>query len=390
MARLSSLMVLVATPSLLAAQRGPAPRVLGKAAAEYAEPFTQITAVRELADGRVLVLDAMEKSIQLIDSRLAAATKVGREGRGPAEYARPMQLVASSGDSTVVYDIGAFRFLWIDATGKPAGTIPLVMAGAAAFSIPAVVKGIDPQGRMVFQTTGMSMRDGAPVFADSTPVVRRDLKGQKLDTIAYVRTGAVTPKMSGSPTAGLKINTAMPAFPVSDDWGMLPDGRIAIVRGRDYHVEWITPAGQRKASPAIGYERVKVTEADKTRLREATRKSRELANKAIAEAMSSVPKSQTPPKMPTMTIDEPANWPAEKPAFGQAALIVAPNNRLWVRRHRAAADSLPLYDILDANGKVESRVTLPFKGRVVGFGRGCVYLARIDEDDLEYLQRVRL
>jgi hypothetical protein len=243
---------------------------------------------------------------------------------------------------------------------------------------------------MVFQTTGVTMKNGAPVFGDSTPIVRRDLNGGRLDTIAYVHTGAVSPKMSGSPSSGLKISGTMPAFPTVDDWGVLPDGRIVIVRGKDYHVDLATTATNVVSTPAIVFERLKVTEVDKEKLREATRKSRELANKAIADAMSSVPKSQAPVKMPTMTIEEPSAWPAEKPAFGQGAVTIAPNGRVWVRRHRAAEDSLPLYDVLDLKGRVESRVAFPFKGRVVGFGRGWMYVARIDEDDLEYLQRFKL
>ena len=35
--------------------------------AEFAEPFTRIESVRVLGDGRVLVLDGLELSVQLID-----------------------------------------------------------------------------------------------------------------------------------------------------------------------------------------------------------------------------------------------------------------------------------------------------------------------------------
>jgi hypothetical protein len=327
--------------------------------------------------------------IQLVDKKLASAIRVGRDGRGPGEYSRPMQMVAAPGDSSLVYDLGAFRFLWIDAAGTPGGSMPLVLSGAAALSIPTVVRAIDPQGRMVYQTSGMSLKNGAPVFADSTPIVRRALKEEKVDTIAYVHTGAISPKMSGTPQSGLKISSTMPAFPTVDDWGVLPDGRIVIVRGKDYHVDWAAYGSAIKSSPPIGYEPVKVTEADKVRLREATRKTRELANKAIADAMASAPRSRTSVKTPTMTIDEPTDWPTMKPAFGPGAVMVAPNNRVWVLRHRAAADSLPMYDVINTEGRVESRVALAAKGRVVGFGRGWVYIARIDEDDLEYLQRFK-
>jgi hypothetical protein len=59
-----------------------------------------------------------------------------------------------------------------------------------------------------------------------------------------------------------------------------------------------------------------------------------------------------------------------------------------VSRH-VASDAPPTYDVIDNSGKVVSRVVLPKRTRLVGFGNGTVYLARIDEDDLQYLQRYR-
>ena len=45
------------------------PLTLAKPEVEYAEPFTQISGIRELKDGRVLVSDARDKTLQLIDLR---------------------------------------------------------------------------------------------------------------------------------------------------------------------------------------------------------------------------------------------------------------------------------------------------------------------------------
>jgi len=39
-------------------------RTLSKADAEYPEPFTQVTGVRELKDGRVIVIDPRDKTVQ--------------------------------------------------------------------------------------------------------------------------------------------------------------------------------------------------------------------------------------------------------------------------------------------------------------------------------------
>ena len=68
---------------------------------------------------------------------------------------------------------------------------------------------------------------------------------------------------------------------------------------------------------------------------------------------------------------------------------LAPNGDLWVARLRAVSDEAPLYDVIDASGKVVSHVILPKKSRVVGFGKGTVYVIRIDDDDAQYLQRFK-
>ena len=134
------------------------------------------------------------------------------------------------------------------------------------------------------------------------------------------------------------------------------------------------------------YTRVRVTDADKTKMRETNRKVQQEVSKAAAGAASQVPGGARG-KMPSMKVDEPTEWPEYKPPFGQAALEVAPNGELWVARLRAAADEAPLYDVLDATGVLRYRVELPKNSRLAGLGARHIYVVRIDEDDLEYLQR---
>src|SRR5215218_1980398 len=112
---LSAASLLAALP---AAAQGPL-KTLTKPDAEYAEPFTQINGVRELRDGRVIVSDVREKTVQLVDLKAGAAQKIGREGSGPGEYAMPMRLLALPGDTSVVYDPLNRRFLLIGPDGKP-------------------------------------------------------------------------------------------------------------------------------------------------------------------------------------------------------------------------------------------------------------------------------
>ncbi|MHB1299170.1 MAG: hypothetical protein ACYC0B_11630, partial [Gemmatimonadaceae bacterium] len=83
-------------------------------------------------------------------------------------------------------------------------------------------------------------------------------------------------------------------------------------------------------------------------------------------------------------------WPANKPPFLDGAASIAADGRLWVLRSRAHDDPVPSYDVFDVMGKLVERVTLTPKARVVGFGRGVVYITRPDADDLLMLERHRL
>jgi hypothetical protein len=57
-------------------------RTLAKPDAEFSEPFTAIGNVRELSDGRVVVNDATEKTLQLLDFSSGKISAIGREGEG--------------------------------------------------------------------------------------------------------------------------------------------------------------------------------------------------------------------------------------------------------------------------------------------------------------------
>ncbi|MGH7711860.1 MAG: hypothetical protein ACREOG_11290, partial [Gemmatimonadaceae bacterium] len=93
---------------------------------------------------------------------------------------------------------------------------------------------------------------------------------------------------------------------------------------------------------------------------------------------------------PAAPPEERNDWPEFLPPFLANAAQVAPNGELWVLQAVASDDVLPTYDVFDASGKLTTRVQLPKRSRVVGFGSGTVYVTRSDEDDLQYLQRYRL
>ena len=82
---------------------------------------------------------------------------------------------------------------------------------------------------------------------------------------------------------------------------------------------------------------------------------------------------------------EPAEWPEYLPPYSGSA-VFAPDGLLWIPRLTVARQP-PLYDIVNANGRLVERVQLPARTKLVGFGAKSIYVVRMDDDDLQYLQR---
>jgi S-adenosylmethionine:diacylglycerol 3-amino-3-carboxypropyl transferase len=67
-----------------------------------------------------------------------------------------------------------------------------------------------------------------------------------------------------------------------------------------------------------------------------------------------------------------------------------PNGDVWVLRSRGARDPIAIYDVFTRTGGLIRRVAFPRATRLVGFGSATLYTVRLDDDDLQYLERWRL
>jgi hypothetical protein len=153
------------------------------------------------------------------------------------------------------------------------------------------------------------------------------------------------------------------------------------VRGATYNVEFIAADGKRSAPTAITYERIKVTDADK---------SAELADakREMSDQQKAMQKMMPANMSFTFELTPPEKWPNEYPPVGGYAAIPAPDGRLWVKRAIPVRIGREQWDVIDANGKLVARYQLPKKVNLFAAGDGVVYTVRVDEDDLRYLQRV--
>jgi hypothetical protein len=381
-----------ALPALAMAQ---SVRTLAKPDAEFAEPFTNVGGVRELKDGRLVVIDARDKIVQMIDFKSGSATKIGREGSGPGEYALPMRLVPLPGDSSAVFDMLNSRLMVVLPNGKP-GNFIVTDASSGAPGGPgggtmriggSAPRFSDALGRLYWTGQpfgGGPAVNGPPKSADSVPVIRYDRSTKKLDSLGFVRLAKNNTQTSGGQgNMRVMIGMANP-FQPRDEWTVTPDGRVAILRSPEYRVDWYGASGSKSSGAAIAYDKIKVTEKHKALWRE-SRKSQVSLMVTMNNGQRSVNSGPPPTDFP-----DPGNWPEVMPPFLDNAAFPAPNGMIWVARTREVGDDTPNYDVLDASGKVAMRVEIPAKTRLVGVGNGVIYTVRTDDDDLQYLQRYRL
>lgn len=376
--------ILAALPA--AAQQVPT-RALTAPEAQFEQPFDAVFAIRELASGKVLVTDLGPKAVLLVDLATGEQVNVGRNGQGPGEYQFPGDLLPFRGDSVLLVDRVSRRLLVVSPAGKLGRTIPY----PEGLSGMPDARGADRQGRIYFQGSpfrgepGSGMEVGG-ALPDSVALIRWDPATKKLDSLTRVKIPAIKMQVSGGQNARTVMMRSQPFAP-SDEWTVTPEGRVAVARVGDYHVEWLGAGAPVRGAP-VRHEPLKVAAADKQLFLEGMRTSRNRITVNVGGAGPAGGRNNQDNGTPQMT-EKDFDWPEVKPPFPTRALQFAPEGQLWVTRSTSARDSTPVYDLFDAGGKLTGRVTLPLGRRLVGMGKGVVYAVRTDEDGLQWLERYR-
>ena len=353
---------------------------LGQPTASFEEPFDQVTALRELSDGRVLVADLLARAVTLADLERGTGTAVGREGQGPREFSFPLGLVALPGDSTLLVDPAQRRFLMIGPDGAPVTTIPFPEEFAGLVRI----RGADRQGRVYAEGSAFAFGPG-PIdvgeqsLPDSVPLLLWDRALGRVDRLGKIKIPEISIAVSGGANSRAVTMRQQP-LPAADAWSVTPEGRIGIARVGDYHVDWW--GAPRATGRPVKYTPVEVSERDKEIFRERTSNPRaglQMTDGGPARSAGGAP----PPRPPDLPEPE---WPEFKPPFLVNSAMATPGGHLWVERSRPA-DTDRWYDVFGPDGNLLRQVKLTPDRRLVGFGAGTVYVARSDEDELQYLER---
>ena len=366
--------------------RGQATLSLTRPTATVDEGFSNIVAVRELRDGRVIVGDGKERRLVILDFARGTAQQLGRNGGGPNEYASVQTLVRGRGDTLLLIDFPGRRVLRIAPNATLAGTVPLEV------TITDSLPGEKPTGDTRIVSSPRAVDDAGGLFYEVGYL--RNGKGIHSDRI-IARWDPVT----GKSTQAVPIKAWYPdrstrwraPFMYQDVWAVARDGRVARVVPTDYHVEWYKNGALVARGAPVPVPAVRVTKDD----REAWYRARAARGTGTAQ-MTGPPQPKEGVENKHITVPAPpgftdADFPATKPPFvedyiGRSAMI-SDDGELWVVRAGAHNAATVTADVFDAAGKLTRRVTYPATHRLAGFGKAAIYLVRTDDDGLQWVER---
>lgn len=378
--------ILVAASGFAGAQ--PPLRDLPKPAVELSDPFSSVSAAAELRPGVLVVFDAADGELSVVDVVRGRRSPLGRQGSGPGEYRTPAGIFTIHGDTLWVLDATQMRIVVFGPDLKPGSTFPFMMFDTQTGTALTSPIFADSSGKIYASAMPIEVARGgantAMKFPDSVSVVRVDPRNPSAKaTLARVRfPTSGQPRMEQSGTS-LKYTFAYPGLVAADPWAVFPDGRLAIVRGANYTVEFIAADGTRSPAVQVPYEPFSVTEADR-------KAEMEEARKRLAEQSKQVQRMLPPNVSMTFDMIPPTSWPDKYPPVAPMGAMAAPDGRLWVKRSVPVRIGREMWDVIGRDGRLLARWRLPPKTSLVALGRDAIYAVRTDEDDLRYLQRIVL
>ena len=364
---------IVAAASL---QGEPAARRLTPAPMKIEGALGHISAAGELAGGGVLVTDAKAPAIWLIAAGTGTVTRVGSSGGGELQYIQPGGIYRGANKSTLVLDRAQAKVLVLSASGAIERAYSVAERGVTgSSSLDVDFKRLDARNLTYFVDRDAGFR-GQPLGTSTpaVPVVRFDPATQlKTPVIADLRMPEQKARSGGENVVLTQQVIGSPA----DAWGVTPDGRVAIVRSVPYRVEWISPDRKVTRGPAIPYEPIPLTDADKQAFAAKYGRGGMGGGAGVGGPGRSAETSTPPERL----------FAATKPPFVPDEVLVSPEAKVWVPRSSAHDATEITYDVFDAAAARVDRVRLPATSRVVGFGAGAIYVREVAQGGGELLRK---
>lgn len=282
--------------------------------------FGQIAAVDWTPDGSIAVLDLKRCVILIYDSEGNYQRTIGHPGSGPGEFLLPSAMTFRESDgSLAVADAMAAKIQLFDSTGAPTGqiegffpTVPIQIMAVDSASIVGMKPEFEQNEDGMFMGFLLARWEGTDI--EPSVVYRSEM----------------------SPFDPTNIAESMKGLFFSD---VAADGRVflAPMSSEEYLVEGYEPDGTLFLTIERPYDPVPKTEE-------------EIAEETafVEERMTA---SGTPPEM--------IAWEPEPFKASIGSIMVAPDDRIWVRRGWV---NEVVFDVFDLGGNLVETVTVDYPG----------------------------
>jgi hypothetical protein len=255
-------------------------------------------------------------------------------------------------------------------------------------------------------------------LTDSSSLVRIELERGTVDTIASLKAARTVMATLEYEPGHVGIAPLVNPLPAGDDWSIMPDGSIAIVRVDDYHLELLRPDGSALAYAPIPFSRQALSPARKAALVDSAKIAIE-AIQGLPVTGALVPTIRDPALPPVRMADmqrftligaqvgsdveglarrrgreqtplfvmPAAELPDTMPTFLLGSVRADREGNVWVGTTESAGDAA-VYHVLNERGELRARVAIPKDRLLVGFGRGGALYLAVNEYGSAFLERV--
>ena len=432
------LLILVAVAGSLGAQQPPAVRLINTPDASSKATLGIVAAVRQLPGGRLIVNDIQKRQLLMFDNTLNNATIIADSVAGGANAYGPSPggIIPYFADSTLFIDPRDLSMFVIDPAGAIArvAAVPRSQDAATLGSNMQGLPALDSKGRIVYRSglritapPGGRGAGGGPMipdFPDSSALFRVDLTTRKVDTAAYFKITKTKMNVVQS-EKGFSMTSEINPMQIVDDWAVTDDGSIAIIRGRDYHIDWVDGDNHVTSSAKIPFEWQRLSDEDKVAVIDSTRTAMEAARAKMAAGGGGPMVMGSPGAGPVQIMSfstgggggggdaggtrktvegaagglggsplvfvAPSELPDYRPAITAGSARADVDGNVWIRTSATRAGSVagPIYDVVNRKGELVDRIQIPSGRSIVGFGKGGVVYMMARDDKGAWIERTK-
>jgi hypothetical protein len=363
-------------PLALGAQGGlPPVREINLRIAQSADSFGLVVAAVQ-SNGAVTVVDHRRRRIIRMDPTLAESVNLFDAAMpAPLTYPTvPPVLFLGQGDTVYMTDLpnrgvrviapsGEVRRLRFE-DGEMLSRITSSAAGAQ----------FGTRGDMFYAATLVRRRPGdfSAEPRDSLYLVHVNFAARRTDTLGFLATKRQVVYVPGdSVVGGSRQQTAyFEPFWVGDAIAMNSRGELAVIRVKDFHVDWLLADGTWKRSPPVQWAWKRYTDAEKKEIFDERTAFYESGN-VLALQREGTPRPRV--------LMRSAAIPDTEPPFAPMSAIADQNGLIWLEltpRRSPIPTGKVTYGAIDSSGQIVDRISLPADRRIIGFSKtGYVYAA---------------